>query len=148
MKKRFLLIPMLLMSLFLHLVSCEREQGRVECFPVSPVNVRINLYQPQYISLQNIGGYAIIDLPGAGSRGIILVRTGENTFKAYDRNAPHICPSDASLLQVKNGISLFCEADGAEWILLTGQPVKIADRAPMTYPVLFDKTTGEISIQY
>ena len=124
--------------------SFSSNDGTVSCILVSTVNVVINTSLPLYADLNNPGGWAYVDGPTAGSRGLIVVRTATG-YRAYDRNAPHICPGEKTTLYVKDDIKMVCDADGAEWILLTGQPTKVADRAPRPYQV-FVNPNGTILI--
>ncbi len=128
--------------------SCRSADEVISCFPQSSISVQINVNQPLYIQLQNIGGWANLAMPGTGSAGLILVRTGAQSFKAYDKNAPHLCPGNATVLYVKNDNKLICDADASEWILLTGEPIKIANVPPKMYPVQYNPQTGDISIYY
>jgi nitrite reductase/ring-hydroxylating ferredoxin subunit len=66
--------------------------------------VTINLSYPQYQRLKLDGGYVYIE--GAGLRGVILYREGENSFRAYDRACPHHPEEDCAVVQV-DGSSLF-----------------------------------------
>jgi len=115
--------------------SCSSDDGVVSCFPIGNVNRTINLNLPLYYNLNNPGGWIYLEGPTSGTRGIIVVNTGSG-FKAYDRNAPHICPTSNSTLYVVDGLKMFCKEDGSEWILTTGEPIKIANRAPRTYQVI------------
>lgn len=124
--------------------GCNSDDGVVSCVPNTIVNVSININLPLYSNLNNPGGRVYVDGATAGSRGLIVVRTASG-FKAYDRNAPHICPGEKTTLVVKEDIKIVCEADGAEWILLTGQPTKVAYRAPKTYQV-YVNTNGTLTI--
>lgn len=121
-------------------VGCSDEDGQRSCNVEYNVSAVINLSYPLYSDLQNPNGWAYVQGEGTGTRGIIVVNTG-NGYKAYDRNAPHICPNAESTLEVVNGIKLYCPYDGAEWILLTGQPLVneegfAPDRTPRTYLVI------------
>lgn len=130
-----ILNKVLVIAIFLiSILSCNTNDGTVNCVPVTTINVSINPNMPLYSNLNNPGGWVYVDGVTAGSRGLIVVRTASG-YKAYDRNAPHICPGEKTSLYVKNDISIVCDADGAEWILLTGQPTKVANRAPRTYRV-------------
>lgn len=111
--------------------SCNDDDGQKNCNPVYTISASINVGLPLYSELET-RGWTYVGGAGTGSRGIIVVKTNSG-YKAYDRNAPHICPTTKSTLTVIEDIKLFCEEDGAEWILLTGQPILIADRAPRTY---------------
>lgn len=131
-------------ALILILQSCNSDDGTVSCVPLTTVSVSINTTLPLYSNLNNPGGWIYVDGATAGTRGIIVVRTASG-YKAYDRNAPHICPGEKTTLYVKNDISIVCDQDGSEWMLLTGQPTKVANRAPRTYQV-FANQNGVITI--
>ncbi len=66
--------------------------------------VTINLSYPQYQRLKLDGGYVYIE--GAGLRGIILYRSGENAYIAYERACPHHPEESCAVVQV-DGSSLF-----------------------------------------
>lgn len=114
------------------LSSCREREETVRCFPDVPVNVILNLKLPAYYELQNVNGWIYVNEQQAGTRGLIVVRT-TNGFKIYDRNAPHLCPGNDTTLQIENGIRIVCPQDGAEWILITGEPIKNAQISPKTY---------------
>ena len=69
-------------------------------------------------------------------------------FKVYDRNAPHICPDANTTLSVAENIKIVCPKDGAEWILLTGEPVKVANVPPKTYPYTYDPSSNVLSVYF
>jgi len=130
LNKKFLLLILLVIT-----YSCKSDDGTVSCVPFSTVSRTINLNLPLYVNLNNPGGWAYIDGVNSGTRGLIVVNTGVG-FNAYDRNAPHICPTPNSTIYVKDDIKMVCDEDGSEWILTTGQPTKVANRAPRTYQVI------------
>ncbi len=66
--------------------------------------VTVNLSYPQFQRLKLDGGYVYIE--GAGLRGIILYRTGENSFVAYERACPHHPEESCAVVQV-DGSSLY-----------------------------------------
>lgn len=126
---------LLIGSFILILQSCASDDGTVSCVPLTTISFSINTNLPLYANLNSPGGYVEIPAgPTSGTRGLIVVRTASG-YKAYDRNAPHICPDVKTTLYVKDGIKIVCDADNSEWILLTGQPTKVANRAPRTYQV-------------
>ena len=129
----------------LNTTSCSTREETVSCFPNVPVNVVLNLNLPAYYNLQNVNGWIYVNEQESGTRGLIVVRT-TNGFKIYDRNAPHICPDNNTTLKVKDGIKIVCDKDDAEWILLTGQPTKVAQIQPKTYFTNYDPATGILSI--
>ena len=149
MKRIFLAIfsSIILIFSLLNITSCKEREETVNCFPNVPINVVLNLNLPAYYVLQNVGGWIYVNEQECGTRGLIVVRT-TNGFKVYDRNAPHVCPDNDTTLNVENNIKVVCPKDGAEWILITGEPTKIAQIPPKTYRYNFDSTTGILSIFY
>lgn len=146
-KFRCLLLVLILTFSALNIQSCTERAETVSCFPSSAVNVQLNLNLPAYYKLQSVGGWMYISEQSNGTRGLIVVRTGSG-FAVYDRNAPHICPDTNTTLEVVNDIKIVCPKDGAEWILLTGQPTKIAGIAPKTYPYTYDAASNILQIYY
>lgn len=127
--------------------SCSNREDTVNCFPRTPINVTLNLNLPAYFNLQNVGGWIYVDEQQAGTRGLIIVRSTSG-FLAFDRNAPHICPDSNTTLSVEGNIKIICPQDGAEWILITGQPTKISQIPPKTYPYSYDSNSKILSIYY
>jgi len=123
-------ISLLLSTIFLifstlNINSCSTREETVNCFPDQPINVFLNLNLPTYFNLQTVGGWIYVDEQQDGTRGLIVVRT---------------------TLSVESNIKIICPKDGAEWILLTGEPTKVATIAPKTYRYNFDQNTGSLSI--
>ena len=137
----------ILLFSILNFSSCSNREETVSCFPSAPINVVLNLNLPTYFTLQNVGGWIYVNEQQAGTRGLIVVRTPDG-FKIYDRNAPHICPDSDTTLSVENDIKIVCPKDGAEWITITGQPTKIAQVPPKTYPFSYDTNAKILSIYY
>lgn len=149
MKRNFSLTVFAILFIFSLLIinSCRSHEENSPCFPSSPIRVDINLSLPSYFPLQTVGGWIYINEQQAGTRGLIVVRTTSG-FKIYDRNAPHLCPDSETTLVVENDIKIVCPKDGAEWILLTGEPLKVSSIPPRTYPYSFDNYTNTLSISY
>lgn len=143
----FTLLILLALS-SLSLKSCRTEEPTVACFPSTPINVTIDLNYPSYFNLQNVNGWIYLDEQQSGTKGLIIVNTG-NGFKVYDRNAPHLCPDgDQTKLEVVDNIKIKCPKDQAEWILLTGQPTEVASIPPKTYPYNYNSNSKILSIYY
>lgn len=138
-KKIALLFTLFLIISSLNIInSCSERNDTVSCFPNSVISVQLNLSFGAYYELQNVGGWMYInEQERSGTRGLIVYRRSPSVFMIYDRNAPHLCPDNNTTLEVKNGISVYCPKDGAEWILSTGEPTKIAKTAPKTYGYSF-----------
>lgn len=140
-----LVLTLIISALFIT-NSCSSRDETVSCFPDVNINVVLNLNLPAYQNLQTVGGWIYVDEQSSGTRGLIVVRT-TNGFKIYDRNAPHICPDANTTLNVENSIKIVCPKDGAEWILLTGEPIKISQLAPKTYSFTIDTVSNTLFIQ-
>lgn len=139
----FLAISLIISGLIIS--SCREREETVRCFPQTPINVVLNLNLPAYYPLQTINGWVYINEQQSGTRGLIVVRTTAG-FRVYDRNAPHICPDANTTLSVENNIRIVCPQDGAEWILITGEPIKVAPIAPKTYRYNYDSYSGILTI--
>lgn len=131
--------------------SCSSREEVVNCFPQYSINVQLNLNLPAYATKLDSANWMYINEQQSGTRGLILVRAGvypNYRFKIYDRNAPHICPDENTTLEVQGGVKIICPKDSAEWILSTGEPIKIAGIPPKVYNYSYNPATGIISIYY
>ena len=140
-------LVLLLVFSYLALTQCSERQEPSNCFPSRPINVQLNLSLPAYYPLQTIGGWIYVNEQESGTRGLIVVRS-TNGFKVYDRNAPHLCPGNDTTLMVEKDIKIICPKDGAEWILLTGQPTKVANVAPVTFTYSYQPNINVLNIVY
>lgn len=151
MKKTFSILSILTLLIFSNLTinSCGSREDTVSCFPNNPINVSLNLNLAAYNNLNYDGGWIYVDQQQSGTRGLIVVRAGD-TFKVYDRNAPHICPDANTTLEVKDNISVLCPKDNTRWILRTGQPETGAKTSlpPKTYLYNYDPATKNLNIYY
>lgn len=114
--------------------ACNSDDGQRDCNPEYTISASFNVTLPLYSKLES-RGWVIVEGEGTGLRGLIVVKTSEGSYKAFDRRAPHLCPGVGTTLEVVDDMIMYCPADGAEWMLYTGQPIKIANRAPRAYPV-------------
>ncbi|PQA91685.1 hypothetical protein B0A69_17980 [Chryseobacterium shigense] len=151
MKKTFSILSILTLLIFSNLTinSCGSREDTVSCFPNNPINVSLNLNLPAYNALNYDGSWIYVNEQQSGTRGLIVVRAGD-TFKVYDRNAPHICPDANTTLEVKDNISVLCPKDNTRWILRTGQPETGAKTSlpPKTYLYNYDFATKNLNIYY
>lgn len=127
--------------------ACSNREDTVSCFPYQIINVRLYTSLPAYANDLNTNGWVYINEQQSGSRGLILVKTG-NSFKVYDRNAPHLCPDSNTTLEVHSNMKIVCPKDGAEWILTDGTPIKGTGLPPKSYGYSYNAATGELLIYY
>ena len=100
--------------------NCSNDIQNNDILPNIPVNETIDLNLPQYINLIVPGGWAYA--PG-GVKGIIIYNINGTQFKAFERSAPHISPSNCSQMTVENGIKMKCSCDDSEFNILNGAPL-------------------------
>ena len=127
--------------------ACSSREDTVSCFPNQIINVQLKTNLPAYANDLNTNGWVYINEQQSGSRGLILVKTG-NSFKVYDRNAPHLCPDSNTTLEVHSNMKIVCPKDGAEWILTDGTPIKGTGLPPKSYGYSYNAATGELLIYY
>ncbi len=70
-------------SLLVPFFSCNYEQPGI---PVVPVDIELNLNDPQYFELKSSGNFVYIT---GGVNGIIVYRKSSDEFCAYERTCPH-----------------------------------------------------------
>ncbi len=107
--------------------------------------VTVNLSYPQYQRLKSDGGYVYIE--GAGLRGIILYRAGDNSYTAYERACPHHPEASCAVVQV-DGSTLFMvdRCCNSTFNFSDGQPTGgPAQRALIQYRIEIIGTTLKIS---
>lgn len=107
--------------LFGLMVACSDDSDENNTIlPNVPVNETLFLNNPEYINLQVPGGWAYTK---GGISGIIVYRTGSQSFMAFERSAPHLSPQNCSVMTVKNSIVMYCSCDKSEFNLLNGAPL-------------------------
>ena len=147
MKKTFSIISFFILLTFslLNINSCGSTEDTVSCFPDSPINVILPLNSlPLYSSNLQNQQWTYVDMDGAGTRGLIIVKTN-NGYNAYDRNAPHICPDNNTTLKVEYPF-VICPKDNAKWILLNGEPNQVASLPLKTYFCDYNQSTNTITV--
>jgi len=141
-----IIIPILLaFSALKTLNSCSNREETTSCFPNQFISVQLNLSLPSYYPLNNIGGWIYISEQQSGNRGLIVYRTNDG-FKIYDRNAPHICPSTDTTLEVENGSLVICKKDNAKWFLNSGAPASVSPYPLKQYFYNYNSSTNILNI--
>ena len=80
-KKYFLLI--LFVSVVSSLSNCKKQSDAI---PATYVDFMVYLTQPQYVSLNAVGGWVYLT---GGVKGIIVFRKSPTEFAAYERDCPY-----------------------------------------------------------
>lgn len=117
MKKALFLI----LSIFA--ISCKKDDNRTtnnnQFIPNVSFSININTSLPSYSQLQFVSNPVLITLPNAGFKGIIIMKAGENDYRAFEASCPNVIPSACSMLTI-NGINAVCPCDAIEYGLYTG----------------------------
>ncbi|ENA1795360.1 hypothetical protein ABF176_002201 [Flavobacterium psychrophilum] len=82
-------------------------------------SVVINTSLPSYNNLNFPSNPVLITNAGAGIKGIVVMKVGNDDYRAYEASCPNQYPSDCSLMSL-NGINAKCPCDGKEYSLYTG----------------------------
>lgn len=147
MKKTFSIVSIIILLTIsiLNINSCSSREDTVSCFPNSPINVIISLNSMplENSNLQN-QQWTYINMDGAGTRGLIIVKTN-NGYAAYDRNAPHICPDNNTTLNVEFP-RVICPKDNAKWMILNGEPLEVSSLPLKRYLCNYDQSTNVITV--
>jgi nitrite reductase/ring-hydroxylating ferredoxin subunit len=100
-------------------ISCKQNKSFI---PYVPVNVVVNTLDPEFQSLNGIGGWAYVD---GGSKGIIIFRTDFDKFMAYDRHCTYKPSNSCSKVNVdENSIFAVDTCCDSKFQLLDGNPIE------------------------
>ncbi len=80
----------------------------------------INLNLPLYSPLTNPGNTIYVDNPGVGTRGVFVINTGFNVFRAFEASCPNHAPNGCSTMDL-SGQTALCSCEEYEYSLFTGQ---------------------------
>ena len=124
MKRYFFLI----FTIVLFSCSKDRQVNNNPFLPNYPFTIDLNTSLPSYSQLQFASNPILITTPGIGIKGIIVMKVGENDYRAFEASCPNQIPSDCSLLTL-DGINAICPCDSKVYSLFTGlgnapQPLK------------------------
>lgn len=122
--------------LVISLLSC--RSVRRNPIPNMPFDVTINLSLPEYIDLQNVGSFALVN---GGSKGIIVYRMSYDEFIAFDRHSPaeNSFDCDQPLTpREDNYLELADTCSSARFSLLDGSAIEGSDVGLRQYMTYFD----------
>ncbi len=112
----------LLTVLFLFtLVGCDSDTGRRNPY-LQEIRFRyeINLNLPLYSPLLTTGNPVYIGNAGVGIRGVFVMNTGFDTFRAFEASCPNHAPNTCSTM-TGDGQNARCGCEDFEYSLFTGQ---------------------------
>lgn len=135
---------MKLLKIFLFLLllaSCSNDRTNRNPY-LQDVGFRFdaNLNLPQYSPLTYTGNAVLIDNKGVGTRGVYVMNTGFNVFRAFEANCPNHAPNNCSTMEL-DGQNAKCPCDGYEYSLFTGQMLNRPNDGKQYYNMLEYHTT-------
>jgi nitrite reductase/ring-hydroxylating ferredoxin subunit len=133
-KIHFLKYP-LIFILILSFSACkDDEQSNI---PLVGVNITFRIDDPAYSNLQTVGGWEYLT---GGSRGIIVFRSGQDQFQAYDRHCPFRPSETCALVSVDaNNITATDNCCSSSFSLQDGSVTSPPARQPLqAYSTSFD----------
>lgn len=116
MKKYFTLFTLAIL-----LFSCHKDNVVVNNQYLQNISFvkDINTSLPSYNNLQYPSNPVLITDAGAGIQGIIVMKVGENDYRAWEASCPNQYPTSCSKLSI-NGLNAKCSCDSFEYNLFTG----------------------------
>ncbi len=134
-KKIFWLI--VVFSVF-EFISCRKRDNQV--VPNVPVEINIYTTDPLFFNLQVTGGWEYIT---GGSRGILIYRSSNNDFLAFDRHCPYKVDDPCGQVKVNStNISAVDSCCGSQFSIIDGS----VQKGPAAMPLKLYQTTFDGSV--
>lgn len=123
------------------IVSCSNEQTNRNPF-LQEIGFRFdaNLNLPLYSPLTNTGSAVLVPNAGVGTRGVFIINTGFNQFRAFEASCPNHEPNSCSTM-VLDGQVATCECEEYQYSLFTGQQLNRPDDGNRYYDMLEYRAT-------
>ena len=125
--------------LILLLLSCSND-GVVRNPYLQEIGFRfdMNLNLPLYSKLTNIGSIVFVPNAGVGIKGVYVIQSSIDQYRAFEASCPNHVPNDCSttLLPEDIGIVAICGCDEFEYNLYTGQLTSQLEEGKQYYDML------------
>ena len=133
---RFLSIAVLLI-----LLSCDNDTGNRNPF-LQEIGFRfdMNLNLPLYSPLTNLGNAVYIDNPGIGTRGVFVIKSNFDQYRAFEASCPNHIPNECSTMSL-DGQVVNCSCEDYQYSLFTGQLLDRPDDGQRYYDLLEYRAT-------
>ncbi len=95
----------------------------------------VNLRLPLYSLLTNTGSAVLISQEAVGTRGVFVINTGFNQFRAFEASCPNHVPNNCSTMSFTGQVAT-CACEGYEYSLFTGQQLNRPDDGNRYYDML------------
>ncbi|MDT0606608.1 Rieske (2Fe-2S) protein [Croceitalea rosinachiae] len=127
------------LALILLVLSLSCDSGGTNRNPfLQEVSFRfdLNLNLPLYSNLNNIGNPVYVSNDAVGTRGAFVMKTGLDTFFAFEASCPNHAPNNCSTMTI-DGQNVVCSCEGFTYNLFTGQQLDRPDDGARYYDLLF-----------
>lgn len=127
--------------LLFFLVSCDSDSTNRNPF-LQEVGFRfdLNLNLPLYNGLNNIGNPVYVGNNGVGTRGAFVIKSGLDTFFAFEASCPNHAPNNCSTMTI-DGQNVICSCEDYTYSLFTGQQLDRPNDGNRYYDLLFYRAT-------
>ncbi len=126
---------------FLVLLSCSRDSARRNPY-LQELGFRyeINLNLPLYSPLTTTGNPVYVGSTGTGIRGVFVMNSGFDIFRAFEASCPNHAPNSCSTMEIDGQVAR-CACEDYEYSLFTGQMLNRPDDGMRYYDMLEYRAT-------
>lgn len=123
------------------LFGCSKDRGNRNPY-LQEIGFRfeVNLNLPLYSPLTNPGNPVYINNGGIGTRGVFVINTGFDVFRAFEASCPNHAPNSCSTMDL-DGQNALCACEDFEYSLFTGQQLNRPDDGSRYYDMLEYRAT-------
>lgn len=117
-------------------LGCSSDNGRRNPF-LQEVGFRtdLNLNLPLYSPLTNPGNAIYVGGQGIGIRGIVVINTGFDQYRAFEASCPNHLPNNCSTMAI-DGQIVVCSCESYEYSAFTGQQLNRPDDGERYFDML------------
>ncbi len=131
----------LALLLALVFLACDNNtQNRNPFLQEVRFNFELNLNLPLYTNLNNIGNPVYVGNAGVGTRGAFVMKTGPDSFMAYEASCPNHAPNDCSTMTI-DGQNVVCSCEEYTYNLFFGQQLDRPDNGNRFFNLLAYRAT-------
>jgi len=122
--------------LLILMLSCDNDRPERNPY-LQEIGFRfdLNLSLPLYSPLTNPGNAVYIGSQGVGNRGVFIINSGFDQFRAFEASCPNHPPNNCSTMEI-NSQTAVCPCEDYEYSLFTGQQFTPPDDGNRYYNML------------
>ncbi len=111
-----------------------RDKNNTSQVPYVPVNITINVNQPDFFDLSVPSGWLYVT---GGSRGIIIYRNSTDEFTAIERHSTYQVEQQCAVIVNEDGVIITDPCSSSQWLIQDGSLVN----GPASFPLITYETT-------